>query len=223
MVKIFTLKTSDINISDDLYKQITDKIPSTYFKNPIRQYDSNMKNHILARVVLFNAMRKYDPDISQKICYNENGKPFFENSNIHFSISHSHDFVACGISDQQIGVDVEKIKDCNIQVVKRFFHDNEYDLLSGIDDKLLQNRLFTQLWTMKESIVKAKGQALALNLKNYNFRCSNLKILPNFETKLKFDCINLGNEYILSYCGKNIFNSKCLIPINNIQNFLNVE
>jgi len=53
---------------------------------------------------------------------NDWGKPsIFGLEGIHFNISHSHDYVVCGISSLPIGIDVEAVREINTNIANRFF------------------------------------------------------------------------------------------------------
>ena len=52
------------------------------------------------------------------------GKPYILNDNQHyFNISHSGNYIICGTSDTEIGVDVEEVKEMRdiLDIAKRFF------------------------------------------------------------------------------------------------------
>jgi 4'-phosphopantetheinyl transferase len=53
---------------------------------------------------------------------NDWGKPcIWGLEGIHFNISHSQDYVVCGISSLPIGIDVELIREINTNISNRFF------------------------------------------------------------------------------------------------------
>ena len=57
---------------------------------------------------------------------NNFGKPFlFNNSHIHFNISHAGNYIACVVSDQPVGIDIELINPVDIKVAERFFTSDE--------------------------------------------------------------------------------------------------
>ena len=105
---------------------------------------------------------------------NDNGKPYITNKQkLFFNLSHSKNGLALAISDCEIGVDIEKIKEFNKSVAKRFLKTDETD-----DLKLLK------LWTKLESAIKFKG----LNLSYIN------KVhIENTKT------IEIG-DFVISYC-----------------------
>ena len=98
--------------------------------------------------------------------YGKNGKPYLENSEVFFNISHSGNLVLCSISEYEIGCDIEKIRDYNPKIAKRFFAEKEAALLA---DKDTEDYTFAVLWTLKESILKKTGKGIGRGLDTYCF------------------------------------------------------
>ncbi len=88
-----------------------------------------------------------------KISENEHGKPYFDDIEINFSISHSNDAVLCAVSKSFIGADVEKIGDIRDKILKSFSHLEQEQVKSPKD--------FYKLWTLKESFAKLTGNGLS--------------------------------------------------------------
>ena len=79
---------------------------------------------------------------------------------IDFNLSHSGDKVMCAISDCTVGCDVEAVKE-NTKVAKRFFTAKEAELAQG------NAEMFTRIWTLKESFIKATGEGLSRPLDSF--------------------------------------------------------
>jgi len=102
--------------------------------------------------------------------YSENSKPglrFYEN--IHFNISHSGDWVVCAFSSLPVGIDVEKIRKVNFDIARRFFSDEEVNQLFSLP-KRDQTEFFFDLWTIKESYLKAIGTGLTRSLNSFTVK-----------------------------------------------------
>lgn len=80
--------------------------------------------------------------------YNEFGKPLLKNKQ-HISITHSYDFSAIVISNQQVGIDIEKNRD-KIKIIKHRFTDLEQESTS--DENYIKQLTF--IWGAKESMFK---------------------------------------------------------------------
>ena len=82
--------------------------------------------------------------------YDECGKPHLKDGK-HISISHSFNFSAVIVSDNVIGIDVEKQRD-KIEVIAHKFVDYEFNYLENIDEHYI--RKLTVIWCVKESLYK---------------------------------------------------------------------
>jgi 4'-phosphopantetheinyl transferase len=101
---------------------------------------------------------------------NTYGKPFLVgNPSLHYNISHSGEWVVCAIDDLPIGVDVEKIQTIDLGISNRFFSSME---CKDLFDKASNQQLayFYDLWTLKESYVKAEGKGLSIPLNSFTIR-----------------------------------------------------
>ena len=105
-------------------------------------------------------------------------KPFFENlENIHFNISHSDDTVAVAFCDEEIGVDIEKIKTANFKIAERFFSKDEQEYVSSHSDKDLA---FFEIWTAKEAYFKQSGKGIGTDFSKVSVK--NAVISPKITT-----------------------------------------
>lgn len=94
--------------------------------------------------------------------YGKNGKPYLMNASFLFNLSHSGDYVFCGVSEQEIGVDIQKIQgDCVLRLAKRFFAAPECQTLEACGDEELRRRMFFRMWVRKEAYGKLTGKGIA--------------------------------------------------------------
>lgn len=121
---------------------------------------------------------------SYKISKSINGKPYIDNSNIFYNISHKNKMVGLIISDSEVGLDIEYIDTENIKrksTLKYFFTEKERESITTNEDLLT-------LWTKKESYIKLNGgmlrDAIGLDINN---------------TNVIFDTFKLDN-YIITIC-----------------------
>ncbi len=127
-------------------------------RQKIKQNADNMLvGEILAKTVI---KKTFGIDIAkQEFAYSEYGKPYLINfSDVHFNISHSGEYVACGVSDKPIGVDIQKIGEYNFDVAKRVCNEKELVQIEDSSDKASE---FTKLWTQKEAVLKMYGVGIA--------------------------------------------------------------
>ena len=86
------------------------------------------------------------------VAFTANGKPYFSESHIFFSISHSHGVCAVAIADHPVGVDVERIRtNYPPNMIERSLTDTERAIYDGG---------FTCLWSRKEAVAKMTGEGI---------------------------------------------------------------
>lgn len=91
------------------------------------------------------------------------GKPFIPGT-FNFSISYSGNFAVCAVSTvNQLGIDVEIIKDINFPDFSNYFNDAEWSKIIDSEDP---QRIFFHYWTRKESVLKADGRGLYVDLRD---------------------------------------------------------
>ena len=93
---------------------------------------------------------------------NHFGKPLCDN--FFFSISHSNDFLVFIKDDNPIGIDIEKIKNVNEDLINYISSDVEKTYIKS-------DKNFFEIWTSKESLIKLVGTTL-------NNRINEISSLP---------------------------------------------
>lgn len=113
---------------------------------------------------------------SYKILKTKNGKPYLENSNIFYNISHKNKMVGLIISNSEVGLDIEYIDTENIKrksTLKYFFTEKERESITNNEELLT-------LWTKKESYIKLNGgmlrDAIGLDINNINVIYDTFKL-----------------------------------------------
>ena len=113
---------------------------------------------------------------SYKISESINGKPYIDNSNIFYNISHKNKMVGLIISDSEIGLDIEYVDTENIKrksTLKYFFTEKERESITNNEELLT-------LWTKKESYIKLNGgmlrDAIGLDINNINVIYDTFKL-----------------------------------------------
>jgi phosphopantethiene--protein transferase domain len=99
---------------------------------------------------------------------NNYGKPYIDSlPNFYFNISHTRNAFVIGISDNSIGVDIEKEKDFDIKIAKRFFTSNELNYILDFEESET-NKYFYVIWTKKEAYIKYMGKGMSIPLKSFD-------------------------------------------------------
>lgn len=120
---------------------------------------------LLLKYVLINEGLDYN---SLTIKSGRHNKPYLDVDDFFFNVSHSGKYALIAISNKEVGCDIEEIEKADINVVKRFFHENEYYKLLTLLQKE-RNEVFYRLWTIKEAYRKNKGVGLQMALDEDDF------------------------------------------------------
>lgn len=92
------------------------------------------------------------------VCIAERGKPYFENSAVHFSISHTKKRVFCAIGPHPIGIDAEEMdRDIDLHLADKILSANELAQYHAASDRRLALLTF---WVLKEAQAKYTGEGL---------------------------------------------------------------
>jgi len=102
--------------------------------------------------------------------YNSSGKPLLKDGK-HISITHSYTFSAIIVSDQAVGIDIEKQRNKILRIASKFTPIQEYLTLNNTDARV---RKLTIVWGAKESIYKLYSQEglsflKHIDVKDFNF------------------------------------------------------
>ncbi|NLB21604.1 MAG: 4'-phosphopantetheinyl transferase superfamily protein [Clostridium sp.] len=130
------------------------------------------KNHLMdknrrSKLLLAYGLWKEAGIISPKIIRNSFGKPMIkDHSTLFISSTHSESSSALMISNRRVGIDLERIRPYREVAAKRVLNSEELENLSKKQDRDVG---FFQLFTLKESYIKALGCGFAYPVKKLSF------------------------------------------------------
>lgn len=132
------------------------------------KFKIHQQRFIINRANLRIILSKYLAIAPEKIEfeYSEKGKPNISKLqnllNLNFNLSHSEDYVIYGISQNILGIDLEKINpkvSCQ-ELAQRFFCPSEFQIIASLPEPD-NYRAFYLAWTSKEAYLKAIGEGLS--------------------------------------------------------------
>ncbi len=116
----------------------------------------------LARFALYDTYASHAP-----LKKDARGKPYFDGASVHVSISHSKGMCLAAVSDSEIGVDIELIKDGDAEhltrLAERYFTKAEADCVSAAPTER-----FYEIWCAKESYIKYTGEGFSRPLSSFS-------------------------------------------------------
>lgn len=190
---------------DDTFHALEGIISEERYKKMQRYYfEADKIRSLFAEVLLRYALKKHYGLEGADIQFdtNEYGKPSLKkNKNIYFNVSHSGDWILCAISSKPVGVDVEQIKEKNIDIAERFYAEEEYQTLLKSKNA---SELFFVYWTLKESYVKAEGKGMSISFSTFAFDVSEeaivLKVNGEVCHTYQFQVYKIAEDFEAATC-----------------------
>jgi 4'-phosphopantetheinyl transferase len=158
---------------------------------------------------------------------NPYGKPILRGDpSFHYNISHSGDWVLCAVSEASVGIDIEKIASVDPHIAERYFTEAEqrYVFAAGTTDGQWLNR-FYEIWTLKESYIKAVGTGLSMPLQFFSVVKDELQKSFQLQTttlneKYYFRQYELDPLYKCAVCAELPISVETINPLDG-EDFLN--
>lgn len=158
VTKVFFMPISN-DIDDGKMDELLSLIPSEK-----RAKIEKIKNAIDKKLSIYALALAIKITGKSDILYTENGKPYFKDNDLYFSIAHTKNAIALAVSEKPIGVDIEKIRDTKNDIAKRFFTSDENKFINSSSDK---GQAFFEIWTKKEAYLKQVGTGLKTPLDSF--------------------------------------------------------
>ena len=135
-MKIFYVDIDEfkMKIGKDELKNYADK----EFNTEKRFYE-----YTIGRYLVKNVAKDMFGIANPEIVINEKGKPYLENEDLHFSISHSNNILMACFDKCPCGIDLEEMKDRNIERFSEYYGEEFEDKFD-----------FYKYWTLKEASYK---------------------------------------------------------------------
>lgn len=139
---------------------------------------------------------------------NRYGKPFLkEYPSLHFNGSHSGDYLVCALSQNPVGVDVQRVDRTKriMPLAQRFMTPGEVRGLERLEDEK-RTQAFYRLWAQKESYMKYRGLGFALPLSAFEIQEADRewRIIDKdyFAGEVFLRRLELAPDYELWVCGE---------------------
>lgn len=189
---------------------VSDIIKSLPFGDAERDRLRNIKrkehqlSSLSSLLCLDSLIKKRDTEATCDVCISRTdmGKPYFKDSHLFFSISHSSDLSLAALSGTPIGIDIEFLdtKRCILKIAERFFHKSEY---AEIANSSSPTDTFYSLWTRKEALVKLRGTSFASvskdRLDSFGCRFKEFRVFYGDQIAFLAICYESANEIPIEF------------------------
>ncbi len=155
---------------------------------------------VLLRYALQSRFNISDPVIGR----DQYGKPYLaDHPELFFNLSHSGDWVVCGLGDRKLGIDVERMEQIDLSIADDQFSREEAAYLSSLPKEEKLSSFYT-IWTLKESFTKLDGRGLGIPLNSFFFELKDEKIglfqNGKREERFQFQTRDLDELHKMSIC-----------------------
>lgn len=117
-----------------------------------------LTGHEAGRMLLAQLYREETGGELPPIAVTQRGKPYFEESPLHFSISHTKKHAFCVLSRKPVGIDAEeKDRRIDLRLAEKILSPTERAQFDAAEDKRLALLTF---WVLKEAAAKCSGDGL---------------------------------------------------------------
>jgi 4'-phosphopantetheinyl transferase len=189
-INIYLIDSRKVNISEkDIIQSLTEE---EIFRANKFKFSNEKRFFLISRYYLKNFIGEYLDLSPEKIIISQmkSGKPYVNeniDSNLKFNYSHSGDYIVYAFTkDNEIGIDIEKIKDISEfdELSRTHFSDEEQLIYFELKNPEEKKRLFYKIWTRKEALLKAEGSGITIDLKSLTVLTTNEKNAN--QIKIKF-------------------------------------
>ena len=142
---------------DDLYKNLSATRKERIDR--LKRADDR-KRSLLGELLVLKLLGSYG--ISAEILSADNGRPYLSDPSYFISISHSDEMAVAVICENSVGIDIEKIRELDLKLVKRVCTVREAEYVKNGENPSLN---FLEIWTAKEAYFKKEGTGIT-NLKS---------------------------------------------------------
>ena len=117
-----------------------------------------LTGHEAGRQLLAELYREETGEALPPILKTERGKPYFENSPYHFSISHTPRHAFCVLAKENIAIDAEELdRSVSFRLAEKVLSPHEKVQFDAAVDK---PRALLTFWVLKEAAAKLSGEGL---------------------------------------------------------------
>lgn len=177
ITKIYIAKVGKINLTKKLKYLPESKLKRIADFENEKDKKLSVASYLLLKKILGRHFIKYH---YYDFKYLDNGKPIIEGKKINFSISHSGDYVAVAISKKPVGVDIQEMRDVDLDTRKLVFNEQDEKVFQ---ESTNQVDMFYSLWVSKE----AKFKMDQTQFKNAHLEDAKTFTLDNY--KIGVSCL----------------------------------
>lgn len=130
--------------------------------------------HEAGRALLAQLYETHVGDPLPQICIAQGGKPYFSQSDWHFSISHTQRHAFCALSRRPVGLDAEEAdRRIDLRLASSILSCGEKAQFDEAEDP---RRTLLTFWVLKEAQGKLTGTGIGLHPRHTDFRLPDPRV-----------------------------------------------
>lgn len=119
---------------------------------------NGMSGHEAGRLLLAQLYREKTGNSLPQILRQPRGKPYFADSDLHFSVSHTKHYAFCVLSEKNIGIDAEETdRKIDLRLAEKILSPAEKARFDAAGDK---RAALLKMWVLKEAAGKLAGDGI---------------------------------------------------------------
>ena len=135
---------------------------------------NGMTGHEAGRILLAQLYREQTGLGLPPIAVTDRGKPYFSDSDWHFSITHTKRHAFCALSHSPIGIDAEELdRNIRLSLADKILSPGERQQFDAAPDK---RRALLTFWVLKEADAKFTGEGLRGFPRHTNFSLDDPRV-----------------------------------------------
>lgn len=133
-----------------------------------------VSGHEMGRALLAQLYEAHVGGPLPSVAIETKGKPYFEGSPWHFSISHSKCHAFCVLSDCPVGVDGEELdRRIDLKMAEKLLSAGELAQFEAAEDP---KKALLSFWVLKEATAKHTGEGIRVHPNHTNFTLPDSRI-----------------------------------------------
>lgn len=194
MIEVYFLEVDSNPMCNLVFKRLSSYISDEKLDQILKMQNGiDQKLSLFADLIVRIKATKIlmQPNDKLKFRKNSHGKPYLLfYPAFQYNISHTRNAIAVAFSNKQVGIDVEKIHEPDLQIANRFFLVDEYCYIIESNNRAEK---FFEIWTKKEAYIKCFGKGLSISLNSFNVF-----------TDIKKYYTHHYNEYLIAIYSENV-------------------
>ncbi len=157
-------KTTELSCEE--YESIYQKLSASRKSHIDRMKKQDDKLRSLLATAIIDELLASENIVGANLEVDSKNKPYLNNCQLYVSISHSEEGVACAVSTENVGIDIEKIKPVKTALINYVCTSDEKEYVFSnskqTDQTLITEKetliRFFKVWTAKEAYFKRHGK-----------------------------------------------------------------